>query len=419
MAREGSGAGPGAGRAGQHSMLCLHAALWAGALGIGAGPPSQLPPSTTLASITVPCHHHTCISQATARQMQGLSLGGGGAGGSDDDEELFRPKKAAGQEAGSGGGGIGAGVADALDAMDSSRVAVPPQVLAAWRDEGAAERLRNRFVTGEWWSWWWWLAAVVGGRAWCWQCQLPTAGEGLWSWGPAYVLQYRGRALTLLLPPTGPPPAGDWGEGEARAMARPEEGEEGADGGEEEEVYGEFEDLETGEPSALVVGGSDAAAAAASVPACRLPVVAAVPRHACQHDLDTPTHPPTQQTNQPQASGLRAAPTPRCVQRRRPLLQVQRRSSRRSGGPRKPPSTPSMTKASCLTRPGFCCGSGWQVCAMHQSVGNDTPYTPFPLLLPRRRRQGSAGCSSRGQAEAQAGRRGGRVDGGGWAECRH
>jgi len=48
-----------------------------------------------------------------------------------------------------GPGGAGAGAVDAVDALDSSRVAVPPEILAAWQDEGAAERLRNRFVTGE------------------------------------------------------------------------------------------------------------------------------------------------------------------------------------------------------------------------------------------------------------------------------
>jgi ribosome biogenesis protein BMS1 len=79
--------------------------------------------------------------------MQGLSLGGG-AGDSDSDDELFRPKRPqSGEDAGAG---AGAGGADAADALDSSRVAVPPEVLDAWRDEGAAERLRNRFVTGGW-----------------------------------------------------------------------------------------------------------------------------------------------------------------------------------------------------------------------------------------------------------------------------
>lgn len=42
--------------------------------------------------------------------------------------------------------------------------------------------------------------------------------------------------------------AGDWAAGEARAAARPGEegGEEGAE--DEDEVYGDFEDLETGKP---------------------------------------------------------------------------------------------------------------------------------------------------------------------------
>ena len=46
------------------------------------------------------------------------------------------------QAAGSGSGPY------ALDALDSSRTAVPTALLAAWRDEGAVQRLRNRFVTG-------------------------------------------------------------------------------------------------------------------------------------------------------------------------------------------------------------------------------------------------------------------------------
>ncbi|KAL4425893.1 hypothetical protein ABPG75_009909 [Micractinium tetrahymenae] len=135
-------------------------------------------------------------SDGAAQQMRGLSLGGGG--GSDDDDELFRPKQAQAEQQAAAGGPA---AVDAPDALDSSRVAVPPELLAAWRDEGAAERLRNRFVTG------------------------------------------------------------DWGEGEARASARPaEEGEEEG-GGEGDEVFGDFEDLETGERFA---GSSDPATRAAA-----------------------------------------------------------------------------------------------------------------------------------------------------------
>ncbi|PSC76713.1 ribosome biogenesis BMS1-like protein [Micractinium conductrix] len=143
-------------------------------------------------------HGYIYGTRATADaswQMQGLSLGGGGD--DDDDEELFRPKRqqAADQQAGSGAAGGG----DPLDAPDSSRAAVPPEILAAWGDEGAVERLRNRFVTG------------------------------------------------------------DWGEGEARAAARPEEGE--GEGEDAEEVFGDFEDVETGERFA---GSEDPATRAAA-----------------------------------------------------------------------------------------------------------------------------------------------------------
>ena len=50
----------------------------------------------------------------------------------DDDEELQ-----------AGGSSVGL-----IDALDASRAPVPPDVLAAWEEEGAVERLRNRFVTG-------------------------------------------------------------------------------------------------------------------------------------------------------------------------------------------------------------------------------------------------------------------------------
>lgn len=42
------------------------------------------------------------------------------------------------------------------------------------------------------------------------------------------------------------PHAGDWGEGEARAAARPGEEDEEGGGEDDGEVYGDFEDLETG-----------------------------------------------------------------------------------------------------------------------------------------------------------------------------
>lgn len=54
--------------------------------------------------------------------------------------------------------------------------------------------------------------------------------------------------LQLLTQPCAcaPPAAGDWDQGEARAAARPEEEGEEGEGGDEDEVYGDFEDLETG-----------------------------------------------------------------------------------------------------------------------------------------------------------------------------
>ena len=42
--------------------------------------------------------------------------------------------------------GVGSGRAG----LDSSRVLIAQQLLAAWEEEEAVEALRNRFVTGDW-----------------------------------------------------------------------------------------------------------------------------------------------------------------------------------------------------------------------------------------------------------------------------
>ena len=61
----------------------------------------------------------------------------------DDDGDLFEPKK---RDTGSG---ADASNPDALDATDSSRVAMGDSLLSKWGEPGQTEQLRNRFVTGK------------------------------------------------------------------------------------------------------------------------------------------------------------------------------------------------------------------------------------------------------------------------------
>ncbi|KXZ47518.1 hypothetical protein GPECTOR_34g677 [Gonium pectorale] len=133
--------------------------------------------------------------------------GRGGEGSEDSDDDFFRLKQgSAVAERGR------AGNLEAVDALDTCRVIPGPDSLAAWRGDGSAAllaALRNRFVTG------------------------------------------------------------DWGEGQRRAEARPGgDSDEGGSGGEadsDDEVFGEFEDMEAAEKSGHgAAGGGDAVAAAAS-----------------------------------------------------------------------------------------------------------------------------------------------------------
>lgn len=98
----------------------------------------------------------------------------------EDEGELFKIKKHGDRNDEENGTAL-----DVMNALDSSRSFVPAVSLELWAEEGAAEKLRNRFVTG------------------------------------------------------------DWGQGNARAAARPA-AEEGSDEEEDNEVFGDFEDLETG-----------------------------------------------------------------------------------------------------------------------------------------------------------------------------
>ena len=61
----------------------------------------------------------------------------------DDDDDLFEPRRR------DSGAGADANSPNALDAPDSSRVAIDESLLAKWSEAGRPEQLRNRFVTGE------------------------------------------------------------------------------------------------------------------------------------------------------------------------------------------------------------------------------------------------------------------------------
>lgn len=100
------------------------------------------------------------------------------------------------------------------------------------------------------------------------------------------------------------PPTGDWGEGEARAAARPgEEDEEGGEG--EEEVFGDFEDLETG--GCCAAGRAMPCCAALRCAALCLHVWAAVRMDAW---------PPSTMHSTVDAQGLTAQPSVRPLRRR-------------------------------------------------------------------------------------------------------
>lgn len=276
--------------------------------------------------------------------MQGLSLGGGGGGGGsdDDDEELFRPKRAQAEQQAAAAGPAALG---APDALDSSRAAVPAELLAAWRDEGAAERLRNRFVTGG-------ALCTAGGRGGTQQWCRPSLQAGRRSMeklggevdgaraskgrrsGRLLVAVCQPHMLLGAKPPSQlptlhlvPPPAclaGDWGEGEARASARPaEEGEDG-EGGEGDEVFGDFEDVETGEAALLWSTALRCLLTPARIRAATLVGAAAaacIPRQPC---------PPRRSCTCTQSS--HALPPPPRVNRRALCGQRRPRHPRRGGG---------------------------------------------------------------------------------------
>jgi len=137
----------------------------------------------------------------------------------DDDDELFRPRRGKSSLFGGANGihnnnnnnnnntdkGADKDVYNSIDAADCSRADVSTALLTKWAEPEAAEELRNRFVTG------------------------------------------------------------DWDAGAARAAARPGDNSESDDDDDnldnEDEVFGDFEDVETGEKYA---GSSDPATRAAA-----------------------------------------------------------------------------------------------------------------------------------------------------------
>eukprot|EP00798_Chlamydomonas_sp_ICE-L_P024731 gene24731-10367_t len=139
--------------------------------------------------------------KAGLRQL-GDDDGGADDGGnsSDSDGDFFKLKNSRVKEIAKAAG------IEAVDGMDSSRIQISAARLSTWDDDDSVEQLRNRFVTG------------------------------------------------------------DWAEGQKRSEARPSgdgSGDEDADGGEEEEeIFGDFKDMETGEKFQAGEGADPVTAAA-------------------------------------------------------------------------------------------------------------------------------------------------------------
>ncbi|GIL90192.1 hypothetical protein Vretimale_16386 [Volvox reticuliferus] len=130
---------------------------------------------------------------------------GGGGDSDDSDEDFFRLKPRSDKAEKARGGSL-----EAVDALDTCRVLPRPEALSAWRGDAGVEMLaalRNRFVTG------------------------------------------------------------NWAEGQRRAEAHPASSDGESDGvaggSDDDEVFGDFEDMETGQKFGEANGSGDAVAAAA------------------------------------------------------------------------------------------------------------------------------------------------------------
>ena len=149
--------------------------------------------------------------------------------------------------------------------------------------------------------------------------------------------------------------AGDWDQGEARSAARPgeEDGEGGASGDEEgAEVFGDFEDLETGGQASPGVGCTCCTLRALRVLRLGVAVQRMWPSGRLGMGVwcaGAAPHPPCAAAGMAlplQASALRAAATPPPVPQQPPSRPAPRRSLRSSGGPRRRLSTQNTIRVS-------------------------------------------------------------------------
>lgn len=153
-----------------------------------------------------------------------------------DDDELFRVRGASGGSAGNAAEDAEA----ALDAVDSSRPggAAAADVLQRWDADGAAEALRDRFVTGEFFR----LRICRRqrlGRCVAVSFESSTLATTRGSW-PNACSQFASLSGLHSEHSNVVSGAGDW-----EAAQRREDAEPGADDG--DDAFGEFEDIETGE----------------------------------------------------------------------------------------------------------------------------------------------------------------------------
>ncbi len=239
------------------------------------------------------------------------------------------------------------------------------------------------------------------------------------------------------------PHAGNWDEGEARAAARPGEEEEGRE--EEDEVYGDFEDLETGALRFVMCWADLRCAGGGQSPTVhRCCNSDEWTSNACElrprPPLPLTPHHPASTTALLQASGLRAARTPPPGQRQRLSRRLRRRIWLRSGGPRRRPLTPSTTRVSggcrlgvgrelsrvlirCPTVVRLWVGAAWVAdggsleCrtldgaeegrrdaeSLFSCCVRHTTRVCWPSPPPCRRRQGGAGRGAQGQGQEARG----------------
>ncbi len=190
--------------------------------------------------------------QGRQKGAEALQHGSGSAGDHDDGGDLFRVRASADGAAPDQAAARGDNDVDADDAPDVSAPALAAPDLARWRAGGAAEALRDRFVTGEQVLLLIFSGSVAEGRL----------AEGRLHPAKKTCSYFVGKMIHKALCSLGsnalwlcpcasaapwshesgmPCWPGDWEAAEARAAAGPDEG------GSEGEAFGDFEDLETGQ----------------------------------------------------------------------------------------------------------------------------------------------------------------------------